>query len=451
MPTHVIAMPSSWLARQAITTACIWSTASWVFCVHTHLHGQKHGLRAMLCLPCAALHFALLPYLVDSKSDPLSVLPTTGLLSFAAFKIIALVMSRGVLMHVPQQYWHFMAACCLPIIPEAAFAASRASKHTSAGSRQNSIHHEAASLLSRAACGMFACAALHIHWLPRLAVYWLYMFITCMFLGAATDCFALLTTVLLGMRLAPSFDRPYLSGSLTEFWSQRWNVTTTYLFRVMVYDPIVEQQLVAGQSSTAARPIESAEKCPQHTNSTAEHIGSSNGTGAVRQRARQAPALQQSLTLESSGQEEIQQLLQHAEDTKPDSVACSSQLTNRRSKGKPADASNVRRYVGLQMTFVVSAAWHLLMFFAMTGTFGWRWMWFFTAQGPLLLLESRVSKVAKAAGVRMPRVLAVLLTNMLLIVMADPLLIAPMVESGMVEGCFHQARMVVGVVLQQVA
>jgi D-alanyl-lipoteichoic acid acyltransferase DltB (MBOAT superfamily) len=57
------------------------------------------------------------------------------------------------------------------------------------------------------------------------------MFITCMFLGGATDCFALLTTALLGMRLAPSFDRPYMSGSLTEFWSQRWNVTTTYLFR----------------------------------------------------------------------------------------------------------------------------------------------------------------------------------------------------------------------------
>jgi hypothetical protein len=80
-------MPSSWLTRQAITFACNWSTATWVFCVHTRLHGRRPGLRALLCLPCAALHFALLPYLLDSKNDPLSVLPTFGLLSFAAFKV----------------------------------------------------------------------------------------------------------------------------------------------------------------------------------------------------------------------------------------------------------------------------------------------------------------------------------------------------------------------------
>jgi hypothetical protein len=36
----------------------------------------------------------------------------------AALQIIALVMSRGVLVHVPQRYWHFVAACCLPVVPE---------------------------------------------------------------------------------------------------------------------------------------------------------------------------------------------------------------------------------------------------------------------------------------------------------------------------------------------
>ena len=76
-------------------------------------------------------------------------------------------------------------------------------------------------------------------------------------------------------------------------------------------------------------------------------------------------------------------------------------------------------------------------------------MWFFTAQGPLLLLEASISKVAKAAGVCIPRVLAVVLTNILLIVLADPLLIAPAVESGMVDGCFKQAQMLARMVMQQ--
>jgi hypothetical protein len=40
-------------------------------------------------------------------------LPTT-----AIQQIIALVMKRGVLGHVPQQYCHFVVACCLPVIPE---------------------------------------------------------------------------------------------------------------------------------------------------------------------------------------------------------------------------------------------------------------------------------------------------------------------------------------------
>lgn len=359
-------------------------------------------------------------------------------------------MSRGVLVHVPQQYWHFVVACCLPVIPESAFAASRASKHTSYGSRRNSLRHQALSLLSRAACGTLASAALRIHWLPRLAVYWLYMLITCMFLGGATDCFALLTTALLGMRLAPSFDRPYMSGSLTEFWSQRWNVTTTYLFRVMVYDPIVEQKMMASAPATAACSAGGVQQCLQDSIMTCEHTSSCNGVAAAKQHRNLVSSDQLSATQSSStkGRQDQQQRPQQDKDVQNGVAANTSNHTSSSRSRQRAGGCTMRRFAGMQATFAVSSAWHLLLFYAVTGTFGWRWMWFFVAQGPLLMLEARASEAAKAAGVCMPCVLAVILTNLLLIVMADPLLITPVVESGVVDGCFRQARVVAEEVAQ---
>ena len=44
----------------------------------------------------------------------------------------------------------------------------------------------------------------------------------------------------LGLRTAPDFDRPFLSGSLRDFWSRRWNLNTGYSLRFLVYDPVVE-------------------------------------------------------------------------------------------------------------------------------------------------------------------------------------------------------------------
>jgi hypothetical protein len=59
--------------------------------------------------------------------------------------------------------------------------------------------------------------------------------------------------------------------------------------------------------------------------------------------------------------------------------------------------------------------------------------------------------MVKAAGLRVPRLLAVVLTNLLLLVLADPLLITPVVESGVVDGCFRQARLVAREAMQQLA
>ncbi|CAK9322363.1 unnamed protein product [Citrullus colocynthis] len=41
----------------------------------------------------------------------------------------------------------------------------------------------------------------------------------------------------LGVELLPYFDEPYLSDSLQDFWGRRWNLMTSRILRLSVYDP----------------------------------------------------------------------------------------------------------------------------------------------------------------------------------------------------------------------
>jgi cation transport ATPase len=221
----------------------------------------------------------------------------------------------------------------------------------------------------------------------------------------------------------------------------------------MVYDPIVERQLMARQPTAAADNARVGRQCLQDSKTAREHTNNSNGV--IRQRKQQMCAEHQS-QMDSSTQGNRQQQQRRAEDADSDLAEHTSKLSHQQSSSsssssKRLEASRMLRFVGMQATFAVSAAWHLLLFFAVTGTFGWKWMWFFVAQGPLLLLEARVSRMVKAAGLRVPRLLAVVLTNLLLLVLADPLLITPVVESGVVDGCFRQARLVAREAMQQLA
>jgi hypothetical protein len=214
----------------------------------------------------------------------------------------------------------------------------------------------------------------------------------------------------------------------------------------MVYDLIVEGQLMASKPTAAECSAGAIQHCSQDTSMTGELTFNSNSVVALRQRRTQAAVEQPNQTTSSSSQgKQHGKGVQNGLDASNGNhtTSCSSSSSSRQ-----LEASTLRRFVGMQATFAVSAAWHLLLFFAVTGTFGWRWMWFFVAQGPLLLLEARIGQAFKAAGVCVPRVLAIILTNLLLTVMADPLLITPVVESGVVDGCFRQAHMVAAGALQ---
>lgn len=69
-----------------------------------------------------------------------------------------------------------------------------------------------------------------------LAAYFFAFQIYCDFSGYSDIAIGL--SALVGLRLSRNFDRPYLSPTVTEFWSARWHITLGQWFRDHVYIPL---------------------------------------------------------------------------------------------------------------------------------------------------------------------------------------------------------------------
>ena len=52
--------------------------------------------------------------------------------------------------------------------------------------------------------------------------------------------------------ISPHFDSPYMSRTISEFWSKRWNLTVGNLLRLLVYDPVHEGKCASGQCQALA-------------------------------------------------------------------------------------------------------------------------------------------------------------------------------------------------------
>ncbi len=76
-----------------------------------------------------------------------------------------------------------------------------------------------------------AIVAMQLPFLPRLAHHWLYAFNLSLFLGCLWDVWCLAATVFMGLKVASSFDAPWLSTSFADYWARRWNLTVCYMLR----------------------------------------------------------------------------------------------------------------------------------------------------------------------------------------------------------------------------
>lgn len=60
------------------------------------------------------------------------------------------------------------------------------------------------------------------------------------FLGVVMDGPASAVTSMIGLHVAPHFNKPFVAESLTSFWGKRWNLTISNCLRGPIYDPIYE-------------------------------------------------------------------------------------------------------------------------------------------------------------------------------------------------------------------
>lgn len=163
-------------------------------------------------------------------------------------------MGRGPLMTaltLPQ----FIAVAFLPITPVLHHSCTNnndskstsSSKERKGNARQDEVGDGASAAAVDFFFKLFCLAALLIALQKlehRLAREVLYAFGLYLFISIIMDCVGFISVFLLNLRVAPHFDRPFLSSSLTDYWSRRWNLNTGYTMRFLIYDPICEGRLI---------------------------------------------------------------------------------------------------------------------------------------------------------------------------------------------------------------
>jgi hypothetical protein len=387
------------------------------------------GSRRRLCfaaLPAVALLIASPVLFVDRHQAPIFVTPVLGQLSLTAFKLLAFAIGRGPLvaaaaaaaapdtaarpasrsssssssslllgrlpLSLTGHLLEFLAWAVAPILPptHAEIRAATAEPPTPAEARAL-LFAAGPQALSAAFAGFIAGNADAWH-IPTPVKHWFYTLVlaqcvTCVWQLWRAAAAALPKPWPRPLRTGASFDRPWMSDGLAEYWGRRWNVTTARALRTLTRDPIVEGRLV--------------------------HAGG-GGRGVVAAAATAAPP---------AGSEEQHQQQQH---TRPSS-------------------SPLRRYLGMQATFLLSGLWHALVLYRPnTGTWtgAWRWMLFFSVQAPLMVVEAMAARLWSRHLKRrpLPRALRIFLTNALLIVVATPLFFGPCDWTGMCARMFDSAR-----------
>ncbi|GLC62928.1 hypothetical protein PLESTB_001960700 [Pleodorina starrii] len=156
------------------------------------------------------------PMLLDPVSEPLLITPVAGLFSLAAFKVFTVGTS----------------------------AAATAHTHTVKQGRTLLLQSWASTGVA-----MLVSWVLALPGLPVMVRHWLYTLASATFLTGMFDVLGAAAYLLLGITAAPTFDKPWLCDSFQDFWARRWNLTTTYMMRVLVYEPVIEGRLLPASVS----------------------------------------------------------------------------------------------------------------------------------------------------------------------------------------------------------
>lgn len=135
-------------------------------------------------------------------------------------QVLALCLGRGPLLVPGLSLPQYLAVLNLPIVPYSVFVVSGGSRLLEAGAASGGS-------LAREALGQYATSlactwVLALPGIPGLARHWLYTLTSCMLLSAVFNFLGVAASSLLGLRIAPCFNKPWLSSSFSDFWARRW-------------------------------------------------------------------------------------------------------------------------------------------------------------------------------------------------------------------------------------
>ncbi|GBF93009.1 hypothetical protein Rsub_05620 [Raphidocelis subcapitata] len=447
-------------ARLLASYAAAAAAAAAVFLLARPLPPGSRG-RAAVCVAVAAALLAAPSRLLDFQREAIGIVPAVGVFSLAAFKVLAFAVGRGPLQAAPlPSFAKFAAALALPVIPIEAFKLSsrggarpRRSPPPPPPARAASAGEFLASYAAKSAATAAVIGLYRLPGLPVLALHWLYALCLSLSMGALWDAYCAAAVGLYGLRVARSFDAP------------RWNLTTSHMLRVLIYEPVLEGRLVpagieatpqtAGETAGAARNGGGGGGGPEASDAPAAAAESDGGGAPFGESRSSSPAPEARLRRAGAGDafanggapggRRGQPPAGDAQEdgptpgskTPPAAAAAAAAATAPSAGGGrgPRRGRLLRRAAALQATFAFSGLWHAFIWahFHGTSSLGWRWFVFFSVQAPIMVAEAALQHLwlAKWRLPPPPRAVSVLLTNFLLIVVAEPFFFGPCDASGM--------------------
>mmetsp|Transcript_37067 Transcript_37067/g.93487 ORF Transcript_37067/g.93487 Transcript_37067/m.93487 type:complete len:445 (-) Transcript_37067:547-1881(-) len=371
--------------------------------------------RVVASVPIFAL-FLTLPTLFNHRTEIMSkttvLFVTTWL---GSFKVLALTLGRGPLAsHLT--FSQFSVLLLMPIFPKQHASGQKGRLHDDAGTPlQLLLRAVAKTVLLGLVVYLLVAVPL---WRPAKHV--VYALGMVGFLGLLMDGPASLITHLVGLAIVPTFDQPWLSCSLADFWGRRWNITTSSVLRTLVYDAVVEGSLVK-------RP----DPPPATATITATATTTTKRGDSAHSSAPQGPE----------------------EDTH--ATTTNGHAANGSSSAHPAKhhhhhhhkprVPEWRRAAGMCATFLASGLAHeyiiSMLQDELAGRWRWKWLAYFTLQGPLMVGELQAKRAWRRAGLPVPNVWVARALALPLLVWVGGLLFFTPVEldtdtaDRVVEGC----------------
>ncbi|KAL4852779.1 putative long-chain-alcohol O-fatty-acyltransferase 8 [Chlorella vulgaris] len=379
----------SWATKLALVVAWSFASAAWLrYCCSS----RTGWLQLAATLPLFAANAAapllfstglagssLEGHLVEvAGGEPVSRAFTAFLLTWLAnFKAVAAAVNRGPLAQQPWTVMQYWALYCLPLVPSAGPTRRklRRAHHDSPGSSAELLLR----WLLKAAVTAAVVFALLLPGIPPFFNTCLYCVGLYTMLGVVMDGPAALLLRPLRLSLAPHFLPPWDAPSLAAFWGTHWNQAASNALRTTLYEPIVQGSLLspASPAGHAASPA-------------AKHR---------RRSARLAAATAAAAAAAVAAEREI---------------------------------SETRRVVGMAACFLASGAVHELIFWYVQGscTRHLSWLWFFTGQAPLILLERVLLRKLRKLGLAPPEMLRIVATLGVLLASAHWLFFLPAEAAG---------------------